>query len=681
MSLESQAVIGADVTEVLLAVGEPKIRQFERKKPLAAIVELVWNSLDANAMNVRVTLNRNPMRGVERIDVWDDGDGITPSQAYESFREYGDSWKSGKQHTAGNLRILHGQNGEGRLYALALGQSFSWDSVAEVDGRYLRTVVGGNRTRPTRWNIFESEEASPPTGTTVSIVAPQGKRLRALESDEAADNLTAKLAFYLLAYRTVRVEYDGMVLDPDRLIHTRVDLELDLPPQYLLNDVQRPFVTFVEWKQPTSERKLLVCNAEGMALAEFGEDWHDSVVSFTPYLRWQGFNGASTETIHMLPMQHAELLHAADQAIKKHLAARRTEISGEVIDKLKDEGLYPYQEVDETPTRAVERQTFDLVVTVARNALPARGVQRALSVSLIQAALEHDPTDLNAILHDVLSLNPQERQHLARLLDDTRLASVITAASTVVDRLTFVNGLRKIFSDPAMRAELREVDQLHPMIAKNLWLFGEEWHLARTEVGLTAVLEEHLKILGEEIALEGKLDQVIQSDGRRGRVDILLYRNIGDERDTERLIVELKRPSVTVGRKELDQVKRYARAIVDNPQYRGTPSRWHFVLVTYDYDKREIERDIRQKDKPFGLADDQDEYQVWVKTWGEMFDAAERKLHFFRKQLDFEATDDRVTQYLRDTYREYLPSALLEAADRQRVDMPQQATSQDDGGP
>jgi hypothetical protein len=656
------------MTEVLLSVGEPKIRQFERKKPLAAVAELVWNALDANAKIVRVTLHRSMMDGLERIEVWDDGDGITPAQANESFREYGDSWKSGKRHTARDLRILHGKNGEGRLYALALGESFTWDSVAEVEGKHLRTIVTGSRAHPTRWNISDPQEVSTPTGTIVSISVPQGKRLRALEADEAADNLTAKLAFYLLAYRDVQVIYGESVLDPERIIHSQQDLELDLPPQYPNDTQNRPFVTFIEWRKPTSERKMLICNAEGIALAEHGEDWHDSVVSFTPYLRWRGFNGATTEAIHMLPMQHAELLYAADQAIKKHLGMRRAEISSEVIERLKDEGLYPYTDANETPTHAVKRQTFDLVVTVARSALPARGIQRALSVNLIQAALEHDPTDLHAILDKVLSLSPQERQHLAALLDDTKLASVIAAASTVVDRLTFVAGLRKILANKVLRAELREVDQLHPMVAKNLWLFGEEWHLARTEVGLTSVLEEHLELLGDDVALEGKLEPIAQGDGRSGRVDVLLYRNIGDERSNDRLIVELKRPSVVVGKKELDQIKGYARAIVDNPQYRGTKTRWQFVLVTYNYKDNEIGRDIRQRDKPFGLADDHDEYQVWVKTWGEIFDSAERKLHFFKKQLDFEATDERVTQHLRETYRKYLPASLLESTETQNGD-------------
>ena len=54
---------------------------------------------------------------------------------------------------------------------------------------------------------------------------------------------------------------------------------------------------------------------------------------------------------------------------------------------------------------------------------------------------------------------------------------------------------------------------------------------------------------------------------------------------------------------------------------------------------------------------------MWVRSWGDIFDSAERKLSFFRKQLEYEATDERVTKFLRDTYREYIPEALRDPSE------------------
>ncbi|MDX6433262.1 MAG: hypothetical protein QOE54_5628 [Streptosporangiaceae bacterium] len=646
-------------TEILLEVGGPKILQFARKPQITAIAELVWNALDANATTVKVDLQRTSLGAVSQIVVSDDGNGITPDLARQSFREYGDTWKSRKTHTARNLRILHGRLGEGRLYVFALGDDFTWDSIAMVDEAPVATRISANVRRPTKWHIDEPAASASRPGTTVRIHVPQDKRLRALEAADAAANLTAKLAFYLKAYPNVVVEFDGRRLDPSEIIETSTDLKLDLPAEYVQDEIP-PFVTFVEWKERMSDRRMLICNADGIALAEHGEDWSDSVVTFTPYLRSDRFNDLPVEDLHMLPMTHSGLLDAADKAVQKYLRERNTEIATQVVRQLKDEGIYPYPAEAASPTEMVERRTFDVVVTVARNALPNKGTARKLSVDLIRAALESSPSDLQKILDSVLALNDDDRGHLSRLLARTELSDVIGAATTVTNRLDFIGGLRKILADDQLRKELREVDQLHPMISQNLWLFGEEWTLARPEVGLTAVLSAHLSLLGQDVVLENKLESVRRADGTLGRVDILLFRGIGDERSNERIIIELKRPSVIVGRDELQQVTSYARAIIDNPQYRGVPCKWRFYLVTYDYSK-EILRDIRQLDKPPGLADDQSEYQVWVKSWGEILDAAERKLSFFRRQLNYEANDERVTQHLRDSYAHYLPETLHNA--------------------
>lgn len=581
-------------------------------------------------------------------------------RARAAFAGYGETWKTGKTHTEGNTRILHGHNGEWRLYALALGDRLTWESVAEIDGRLVGVWIGGNAVHSTVWQAQETTPARDNTGTTVRIDVPQGKTLRRLERDDAAANLTAKLAFYLMAYPDVCVTFDGGRLDPsDIIVGEPIDLPLNLPEEYTQED-PAPVVTFVEWNHRMSDRRMLICNADGIALYEQGGEWADSIVSFTPYLRSNLFNDISVDDLHGLPMSHGGLLDAAAKAVQEHLSLRGAQISAAVVRQLKDEGIYPYSGPPASRTQAIERQTFDVVVTVARDALPSKGAARRLSVSLIQTALESSPGDLHTILAKVLALSDEDRRHLKNLLDSTDLTHVIEAATTVTNRLNFIGALRKIFADPHLRKDLREVDQLHPMIAKNLWLFGDDWNMAMNEVGLTNVLQAHLEDhLGEDVVLENRLETVTQPDGRTGRVDVLLFRSRRDDSSTERLVIELKRPNVRVGKKELDQIKGYARAIVDDPQYSGVDCKWRFYLITYEYSDK-ILRDIRQKDKPEGLADDHHDYEVWVKNWGEILETAEKKLLFFQRQLNYEATDDRVTQHLRESYSRFIPESLAE---------------------
>lgn len=648
---------GPRATEFQLAVGERKVLQFRKKSQIAAIAELVWNGLDANATRVDVELRRSSWDAVTEIVVTDNGHGMTSEQARTAFQTYGKTWKTGTRHTAGGTRILHGRNGEGRLFAFALGDRFTWESAVEEDGTLPGVRISGDAERADIWTVEDAPPVRDRPGTVVRIEVPQGKNLRALESEDTAANLTAKLAFYLRAYPDVCVTFDGKRLDPaEIMVGDPVDLPLDLPEEYAQDDPP-PVVTFVEWNQRMSDRKTLICNSDGIALYEEGREWSDSIVSFTPYLRSGRFDEAPLDDLHMLPMTHGSLMDAAAKAVREHLEQRGSEISAAVVRQLKEEGIYPYPEGPATDIQSIERKAFDVVVTVARDALPHRGAPRSLSVGLIRTALERSPGDLHAVLEKVLALTDEDQRHLRNLLDSTELTDVIGAATTVTNRLNFLGGLRKMLADEKLRTELREVDQLHPMVAQNLWLFGEDWAWARTEVGLTNVLQAHLEELGEDVALENRLQPVRQPDGRDGRVDILMFRTRRSDNTTERIVIELKRPTVRVGEKELRQIKGYARAIVDDPQYKGVDCRWTFYLVTYDYSDR-IQRDIRQKGRPDGLCDDQDDYQVWVKSWGEILDTAEKKMRFFQQQLQYEATDERETRHLRESYAHFVPEGL-----------------------
>ncbi|GHF76242.1 ATP-binding protein [Streptomyces griseosporeus] len=44
--------------------------------PVGAVVELIWNALDADATNVDVAIERDEMGGVSKVTVTDDGHGM-----------------------------------------------------------------------------------------------------------------------------------------------------------------------------------------------------------------------------------------------------------------------------------------------------------------------------------------------------------------------------------------------------------------------------------------------------------------------------------------------------------------------------------------------------------------------------------------------------------------------------
>ncbi len=68
-------------------------KHFKSIDPWAAIFELVWNGLDANASTVDVEIRENNMHSIEAVYVLDNGDGIDFENTKDNFGKFNDSHK------------------------------------------------------------------------------------------------------------------------------------------------------------------------------------------------------------------------------------------------------------------------------------------------------------------------------------------------------------------------------------------------------------------------------------------------------------------------------------------------------------------------------------------------------------------------------------------------------------
>jgi DNA topoisomerase VI subunit B len=81
------------------------MQKLARVAPVTGLAELIWNSLDADADSVEVTL-RDQDLGREKLIIKDNGTGFVHADAPSLFRSLGNSWKRQKQVT-GALRPWH----------------------------------------------------------------------------------------------------------------------------------------------------------------------------------------------------------------------------------------------------------------------------------------------------------------------------------------------------------------------------------------------------------------------------------------------------------------------------------------------------------------------------------------------------------------------------------------------
>ncbi|MGE9282275.1 hypothetical protein ACP4B2_27515 [Streptomyces rochei] len=99
--------------------------------------------------------------------------------------------------------------------------------------------------------------------------------------------------------------------------------------------------------------------------------------------------------------------------------------------------------------------------------------------------------------------------------------------------------MRTLLFEFDSRSTIRDKEQLHRMLEKELWIFEDEYTHGVSEIGLTTALNRHLPRLDGRTVPQ---QRVQVHNGRSGRLDLLLSCVSGAGRMKQHLVVELKRP-------------------------------------------------------------------------------------------------------------------------------------------
>jgi hypothetical protein len=635
-------------------------------RPIDAVAELVWNALDADATEVRVTIARNNLTGLESIRVVDNGHGMDYRLAEETFGHLGGSWKKAKLRTDAG-RMLHGKEGRGRFKAFALGSLVIWSTRFRDPGDDVITyTLTGDWNHLREFQLSDFVRAkSTGTGTDVEVRNIL-KDFTSLEGEKAIQAMTERFALYIRQYPDVRIYYNKALIDPKLLEERETDYHLPS-----INDGDHSYpseLTVIEWKND-QERAIVLCDSGGFTLHEVKPQIHAAGFHFTAYVKSNYLriladrNLLASEDVH--PALH-KLLEAARDKLRAHFRARTAEESATLVEEWKKEGVYPYDAPPETQAEEVGRQVFDIVAATVHRYGPkfdeAERDGKRLTFALLREAVESSPDAVRKIFDKLL---PKDRQQeLADLLDRVSLESMISAFKLVKDRIDFIAGLELLVFDPTSKEQLAERRQLHRILATQTWIFGEQFNLSVDDKGLTKVLEAHLKLLGRE---PEAVTPVREEDGSVGIVDLMLSRAIPQQSNRrEHLVIELKAPKVNLDEDHTNQIEKYAQAVANDPQFRDTNTEWTFVLVGNDYNDV-VRRKITQRNRPRGLLiepSDQDtvKFTVWVRTWSQIVEDCRWRMKFFQDRFEYVAQEDDAIEYLRATHEKFLPKVFARPA-------------------
>jgi len=637
---------------------------------IKAIAEYVWNALDADATEINVELSRTSLGGIVGIVVRDNGSGISQSRAEHDFESLGESWKLHTPRTPKRGRAIHGKEGQGRLRFYSLAQKARWTSVYETnEGRLqIKIEIDANHLQNSSVSEPTAVSADEPTGTVVEL-SPLKNTFDWLGGEAARSEFDSTFAPYILQYPDVKIVYDQHPVDPTKTIEHSYQFPSQpiICPGRTVNDLT---LRVIEWKPHVAERKIYFGGEAGVVLGSLPANVTAPDFTFSAYAYAPLFNEIAKANLlefdgGLTDPAFARVLEYIRDALGDYFRARKAEKSCELIQDLKDAGVYPYEGDPRDEIERHERQVFDIAthaaVSYSKDFKRADNPLKKIALGLLKEALKNNPESVTRILKAVFNLPKVRQDEFSQLLERTELGNIISASSLVANRIVALEVLREIVFDPKHRNTIKERGELDALVRDNTWIFGEGFHLTMAEAGLTKIMD---RVSGELAVKRKRGAKVRKPDGRIGRIDSFLGRVIPRENANhhEYLLIELKRPSLEIGRKEVDQLEDYVNAILAQPDFISTSTQWHFFLVTTKYDDVVRER-ITQENRPAGLFIDKPNHRVWIKSWAELIRECDARLKFVQEKLRIEVSAEEIQERIAR-----LRTSVLKSSDQPQFD-------------
>ena len=636
--------------------------------PKEAVKELIWNACDADAKNIEVSFDYDGIAGAESVSdiyVKDDGHGIAIDHIEEYLGKYGRSQKTYSDKSPGS-RIYHGKLGQGRYKSLAAGNFLDWDSVFQDEsGTLLHCEIHINSA--SRMNISYSETADKAeaehTGTIVHIHGIPDEKIgfitKMAEPMETIPDLLATFAPYLLAYTNITIKYNGVTVDPAQQIKSQEDQELVYE-----EDGKEPIkarLSAITWKE-AQFNKLYICGSSGVVYAE---------MDYTPLKRTSTslyLMGDLFEQMHRdntLAMGNTNPAYAYfEEEAKKFARAlvgeQEEEDAAVEIARIKEEGIYPYDGEPEDDMKKAERDVFDVFAVQVNRAVPqlksSSRQTKKLTYHLMREAINTNPASIKTILTEVFNLTQQQQDDLAELLTHTSLPDIIDTAKTVSDRLVFLQVLEEMVYNDSVGKAIKERTQFHKVLLKELWIFGEKYTLGTSDQSLRNLLKAHLNCLGRDELTPEIPPEAVEDLTRIP--DLCLFQQICPSYENfEHLVIELKRPTLTLTLKEMDQIRDYALTVAENPMFDKTRTKWHFVLLGQRLDQH-VQRALRNQTVGEGNFYNADNVSISVFEWSKIIQDNKLKYEYLRRKLNHQLSSDPnfASDYLRTKHGELFPT-------------------------
>lgn len=615
-----------------------------KDKPFNCLYEYIWNSFDAGAKDVNISFEL-PKSGIGSIDnlvIEDDGLGwdFKKEQNTKTFLSSSKGTKADKNKT-----LPRGRYGRGRYV-------FIW--VSEK----LEILSSGQKlilTHDTGVNPIDDVTA-PKVGTKIIFkgLQPHFNNIF-FNEDRLSRELMLEFCWFLkenpgfnIKINNEKINISSNVKESKILSKDDFDEEIS---KYLTDKFS---VEIVLWKDKPAEWSNFYFINEDSGLEYFVEPtgmnkksdsfWHSVYVKSNLFETDDSGEDIDNQ-LDFGDKDQKRVKRKIKNAIKEKLVGLRKPYlekqSNALISQFKEDKILPdIHEFGIFDEKSYE-DLLKAIYVIAPSLFVGRDKkeQKFMCATFAGLVSVQDNNLVRIILEQLQVLTAEEKSDLLDILQRTSLSCIVRTIKEIDLRMQAISDLESLLF--LNEKETLEVNHLQKVLNNNFWIFGEQFRLFRhTEGALKKTLHDYAKdILG--------IDNPVITTESRKEVDLFLTRTEElSEKLQKNIVVEIKRPSIKLGKKEYDQIEEYYKKIKGESVCNGDNQYWEFYLIGNDYDddiSDKIESAATHGEKERGLTFNtgNGKYRIYVRKWSDILQTEwGYKMKYLKDKLELEVKDN-----------------------------------------
>lgn len=624
-------------------------------KPFNAISEYIWNGFDARANCIEITWSCNELGSLDYLSIKDNGNGIPENQLDLKFKPFLSSEKKANSDLK-YINLVHGKNGLGRLTFYTFAHRATWNTTfLNTDNLLYDYSITVNSNSLDNYSKKDSTLSnSEKTGTIVSF-----SNIVELSDFYIENTLTPfiekEFSWFLYLFKNLgyTLKIGSRFIQPENIIKDQEAFDIKI-------DEFEFHVEYVRWSSKLnsqssrfyfSESNGNYCHSETTQLNNKSDSFYHSVYVNSTY--FDNFTPNNKQDDLFSNTTNSDVYKKLTSELNAYLRAKRkpflTEYAKVLVETYEEKGIFPkfnynnkWEKMKADDLREAIQELYQIEPRFFRD---LNKPQQKILVRMLSLIIDGGEVEsFFDIIDSVISLSTEEKEKFAEQLKVTHLSSILKTIELLTDRYKAVIEFEKLVFDPDMYAG--EVPHLQRMMERNYWLLGEQYQLVTAEEpDFNEAVKRHAYILRGENIRKHKIGHASEQK----EMDLFMIRQRMNENKIEHIVVELKHPvNIRLGKKEIDQVYEYYQVIRSESLFNASNMLWKFYLIGNKYDSTgyiEHIMDVYKGKGDYGLVY-KGEYEVYVRTWSEVFSEFKLKHDFLNQKLQIEKEKIQVDLYM-----------------------------------